>query len=154
MTGTLSRRCTARTRAGDPCRAWAVRGSMPPRCAAHAAAYAGADAPGRKHGFYARTFSPDELDDLAAYAGDLCLDDEISVARVALQRVFAFLNRDPDRLDPGDYVRAAELAFTGARTIARLLRDRDALTGSSADELDGIVDQALDLLSAEWGIDL
>ena len=150
MTDTLSRRCTARTRTGDACRAWAIRGSEPPRCAGHA----GACAPARKHGFYARTFSPDELDDLAVYGAELGLDDEISVARVALQRVFAFLSRDPDRLDPGEYVRAAELAFKGARTVARLLRDREALTGSSAAELDRIVDQALDLLSAEWGIEL
>jgi hypothetical protein len=31
-------RCTATTAAGRPCRAWAVRGSDPPRCAAHRAA--------------------------------------------------------------------------------------------------------------------
>ena len=31
----MSQRCTATTRRGLPCRAWAVRGSDPPRCVAH-----------------------------------------------------------------------------------------------------------------------
>ena len=30
-----SRRCMAIKPDGDPCRAWAIRGSDPPRCAAH-----------------------------------------------------------------------------------------------------------------------
>lgn len=58
-----SRLCTATSADGSPCRAWAVRGSHPPRCAPHGGGAAPVGAPtgnqnARTHGFYARTRLP------------------------------------------------------------------------------------------------
>jgi hypothetical protein len=39
---TNKRQCTSTTKSGRPCRAWAVRGSDPPRCVGHGAAVRGA----------------------------------------------------------------------------------------------------------------
>jgi hypothetical protein len=152
-----SRRCSHLTRAGQPCRAWAVHGTDPPACSAHAKRTQGAGAPegnqnARKHGFYARTLSPDELADLLADA-DLNLSAEIVCARVALRRVLEFLSSHHGDLSSADQVRAWGLVFHGARTVARLLRDLHAL-GGDIDRFAEVTGQALDKLSDEWGIPL
>jgi hypothetical protein len=108
----------------------------------------------REHGFYGRTLSEEELADLVAYAAVLTLDDEIACARVAVRRTLEFLNQERDSLAEADYLRAAGLVFQGARTIARLLRDQQALSGETAGRLTAIFDVALDALGAEWGIEL
>ena len=41
----MSQKCSHLTRLGEPCRAWAVRGSLPPRCAAHGGRVPGATGP-------------------------------------------------------------------------------------------------------------
>ena len=53
-----SRRCTATTAAGHPCRAYAVHGTDPPRCAPHRGGKTPVGAPAgntnaQPHGFYA-----------------------------------------------------------------------------------------------------
>jgi hypothetical protein len=152
--------CSHTTRAGKPCRAWAVKGTDPPACAAHAGlTAAGAGAPlanqnARTHGFYGRTLSEQELADLVVYAADLSLDAEIACARVALRRTLEFIRQDPDQLDHGEFLQAASLIFQGTRTIALLLRDRQTLSAGSDDTFLTIIDQALDELSKEWGIEL
>ena len=152
-----ARRCTHTTAAGEPCRAWAIRDSDPPTCSAHAGRTRGAGAPSRnqnarKHGFYARTLSPDEIADLLADA-DLNLKAEIACARVALRRVLEFLSNDPSQLSSADQIRACGLVFQGTRTVSRLLRDLHAL-GGDIDRFDEITGQVLDDLGREWGIDL
>jgi hypothetical protein len=124
---------------------------------------------------------PDELADLAAYDGDLSLDHEIACARVALRRVLTLLNvplfaggarieDGPDTADlsagdirmspgdihmsPSDYARLAGLALQAIRTVAKLMRDRRALLGDTADGFAGAIAQALDELSTEWGVRL
>ena len=57
------RRCTATCADGSPCRAWAVRGSDPPRCSPHGGGAAPVGAPpgnqnALTHGFYARVQIP------------------------------------------------------------------------------------------------
>ncbi len=57
-------RCTATTRKGQPCRAWAVPGTDPPRCASHGGVSAKPGAPvGNQnaviHGFYANGWNRD-----------------------------------------------------------------------------------------------
>jgi hypothetical protein len=58
--GSSSRRCSATCANGKPCRAWALRGSEPPLCAAHSGKV-GAP-PGNKnaqtHGYYSRQVVP------------------------------------------------------------------------------------------------
>ena len=164
-----SPRCSHTTASGKSCRAYAVAGTEPPACAAHAGRNAGAGAPTHNqnratHGFYSRVLRPDEIADLVTYADDLSLDDEIACARVALRRVLALLTTDTvspfedpanqQRLTATDYARLAALALAGTRTVAKLLRDKRALSGEAADGISGAIAQALDELSTEWGVEL
>ena len=57
-------------------------------------------------------------------------------------------------LSPSDYARLAGLALQAIRTVAKLMRDRRALSGEAADGIAGAIAQALDELSTEWGISL
>ena len=160
----LKLRCTQLTRAGRPCRRWAVRGSDPPTCYSHLRGVSGGDAleevcddRGQRtgdEGFYSSMLSPDELGDLVAYAAELTLADEIACTRVAVRRTLEFLSQGRGSLSESDYLRAAGFVFQGARTMARLLRDQQALLGDSTDRLTAIFDAALDGLSEEWGIEL
>jgi hypothetical protein len=152
-----ARRCSALNPDGQPCRAWAVRGSEPPLCSAHGGHNVGAGAPPgnqnrRTHGFYSTAFDPGEVDRVLDDDGFFHLDGEIACARIALRRVLAYLASDD--LSPLDYVKVASLAFQGVRTVARLLRDNQALGGQPSSELQAAIDAALDELGAEWGIDL
>ena len=177
----LKVRCTRLTKKGEPCRGWAVRGTDPPTCTSHlhvepigggsdrgaaprvwlgaqgralAAARSPEAARGSEQGFYTPTLSAEELADLVLYAADLTLADEIACTRVAVRRTLEFLGQERGSLSESAYLRAAGLVFQGARTIARLLRDQQALVGDSGDRLTAIFDAALDSLSAEWGIEL
>ena len=71
-----------------------------------------------------------------------------------MRRTLEFLNQRPDSLSETEYLRAAGLVFQGARTIARLLREQQALTSGSDNRFQAIMDAALDGLSEEWGIEL
>lgn len=143
------------------CKAWAIRATDPPLCAAHAHRNAGAGAPAgnqnaRTHGFYSTALELEELADLVACADDLSLDDEIALTRVLLRRLMEQIHRTPagDDAEPTDYVRIAGLALQAARTVARLLRDKRAIAGEAADGLQGAISQILDEFSTEWGVEL
>lgn len=161
MTGSPTNvNCTRTTLSDKPCRAWAIRGSDPPACAAHAGRTEGAGAPRhnvnrRQHGFYSPVLDPAELADLVQFADDLSLADEIALARVILRRVTGRLTTaDPAVLDLEDLARLAALALAGTRTVARLLRDQRALSGDAADGFAGAIAQALDEFSTEIGLEL
>jgi hypothetical protein len=141
-------RCTHVTRAGRPCKGWAVRGSDPPACISHLSSASA------EPGFYSRSLTDEELVALVRHAADLTLDEEIACTRIAVRRTLEFLNRPGDLLSQGDFLRAAGLVFQGARTIARLLREQQALTGGADSRLEAIFDAALDGLSEDWGIEL
>lgn len=150
------------------CRAWAVRGSDPPRCSPHRGRTD--DSPGvgappgnqnrRIHGFYAKFLHPEEHEELDANAGDTTLDAEIAITRVALRRILAMLltgatpGPDPRPLDAHEYARFIGLAFQGVGAISRLLRARQSLGGDDVDGLSAIINEALDELGEEWGCDL
>jgi hypothetical protein len=109
-----ARRCSALNPDGQPCRAWAVRGSEPPLCSAHASRNVGAGAPPgnqnrRTHGFYSTAFDPGEVARVLDDDGFFHLDGEIACARIALRRVLAYLASDD--LSPRDHVHVAALAF-------------------------------------------
>jgi hypothetical protein len=144
------------------CRAWAIRGSDPPRCSPHSSR-AGAPPANHNHlvhGFYATTLHPQELADLAAYAGDTTIDAEIAIARIALRRIMGMLltgfspGPEPRPLDTLDYARFAGLAFQGAAVVSRLLRARHDLGGDRSDSIQAIFDEALAELTEEWGLKL
>ena len=155
----MPRRCTAITARGKPCKAWALADTDPPRCSAHQEPIAPANG-----SFYAAALKPEELADLLTYADDLTLDDEIACARVVLRRLLVLLDTAAiaDFADPGaprpltgtDLCRLFGLSLQAARTVARLLRDKRALTGEAADGISAAIAQALDELSTEWGIEL
>jgi hypothetical protein len=177
-------RCTHLTKAGRPCRGWAVRGSDPPSCASHLGArrsrevsaqesapeQAGSSDPGAGEqvpadrlptvpgepveSFYTPALSRQELDDLVAYATEMTLGGEIACARAALRRTLEFLSQGQGAVSESHYLRAVGLVLQGTRTIAQLLRDQQALGGSVSDQLQAIFDAALDELSEEWGVEL
>ena len=145
-------RCTAITSRGDPCRAWAAHDTNPPLCAAHAGRAAGAGGPegDQEHpttGFYSRAIADEELADLVSLAGSDDLSDEIGAVRVALRRVLRALGEDPDLITP----EMAAMVFVGARTVARLLRDRRAISGGAAKGMIAGMDQVLAELGDELG---
>jgi len=154
-----------KTRCQQPnCRAWAIRGSDPPLCSAHAGRSLGAGAPpgnqnARTHGFYASAITRDELADILTHAADTTLDSEIAITRIALRRVFTMLlsgttpGPDPRPLDAQDYARLISLAFQGSSTISRLLRAKSALP-DDPNAPPSFLDQVLDELSVEWGVEL
>ena len=161
--------CSFTTKEGRPCRAWAVRGSEPPACYSHLRTNGGNDGGEQAHtdymrsnwgeetpeaGFYRHTLSDEELADLVIYAAELSLDDEIACTRIAVRRTLEFLNERSGSLSEAEYLRAAALVFQGARTIARLLREQQALTGGEDSRLQAIFDAALDGLSEDLGIEL
>ena len=125
-------------------------------CSSHSRSGAGEkpESPLRRPGFYDHTLSDEELADLVIYAAELSLDDEIACTRIAVRRTLEFLNQRPGSLSETEYLRAAGLVFQGTRTIARLLREQQALSGGSDNRFQAIMDAALDGLSEEWGIEL
>ena len=142
-------RCTANTGRG-PCRAWAVRGTDPPVCSAHAGRNVGAGAPqgnqnARTAGFYSQGISVEELADLAVVGDDNSLTDEIAAVRVVIRRVMTALQA---AIDPP----LAACVFDGARTVAKLLRDRRAISGEAADALCSAIDSAIQEFITETGI--
>lgn len=151
----MKRKCTAKTNAGRPCRAWAVRGTEPPRCPAHAGLTAGPSSSRSDAGgsFYGRQLTTQELTDLVAFTSDPSLSDEIAVSRVMLRRLLTVL-QDEEELSVRELTRVASMVFNGSRVVARLLRDERALSGEAADGISGAIGHALDELATEWGLEL
>ena len=155
-------KCAATNASGADCRAWAVRGSDPPLCSAHAGLNIGAGAPlgnqnRTEHGFYGRILQNGELADLVRFSQNLSLEDEIGLVRITLRRVmtrFKLNNLERDDMANEEMMKMAGLIMTGARTVARLLRDQRALSGKAADGISGAIGLALDELSSELGIPL
>ena len=143
------------------CRAWAVRDSDPPLCAAHIPESARGAPPGNRnamvHGFYASTLHPDDLATLDEEATASSLDGEILIIRIALRRLQHMIlsgaspGPNPRRLEANDYARFIGLTFQGANTLSRLLRVRWELPDNPWDR---IMDAALDSLSEGWGVEL
>jgi hypothetical protein len=146
-----SRRCSATTRRGTPCRRWATRDSDPPLCAAHgghtspSAPAEGGASPGPGSCFPA--LLPPEPDESPPQGG-LSLDEEIALARACLQRIAEALKTN-GKLTPEQRIRLAALIFRGASTIARLLRDRQAVSEQEDKELSPAVAQAVAWAVAE-----
>jgi hypothetical protein len=157
-------RCTATTAAGRPCRAWAVRGSDPPRCSAHRGGQRPVGAPAGntnalKHGAYA---SPPDTglshDSEAGSAADLA-------ARIAdLNRRADQLAAYLDRLTIGDgtegtttvqdYAKLVALQGQLCSRIGRLMRDLQQLQPDDQDFLQECINEALDQASVILGVQL
>jgi len=150
------RRCSATTRRGGPCQRWATRDSDPPLCAAHAGQCAPSADPSEaeaktSRGFYFPALLPEELDHTLRQSS-LTLDEEISLARICLLRVAEALKAN-GKLTPEQRIRLAALIFKGASTVARLLRDRQAISDEPGDGLLSAVRQAVDKAWSELGVE-
>lgn len=142
------RRCTATRADGNPCRAWARRGTDPPLCAAHSGAPVGAphgNKNAEKHGVYAA--EPPEDVDLSATIADL---------NRRIRRLSSYIDRiesietDPEAAQT--YARLLALHGQLCSRLGRLLRDRHQIQGDDAGELDQAIAEALDLAGQTLGI--
>jgi hypothetical protein len=164
------RLCTATTKAGRPCRAYAVKGSHPPRCPAHGGGSRplGA-APGnqnaRTHGLDARGLPPVPPDgaipgsssDSTQEAAPPSLSGRISQLDRKIQHLSDYIYRrlqETDGLTPEQYAVLLSLYGQLVSRLGRLMRDQRALSGQAADSIAGALAQALDELSTELGTDL
>lgn len=144
--------CTATTRTGKPCRAWAVADTEPPICAAHGGTGKRPGAPTKnqnalKHGQFAST--PDTPLTITAIITDLQTKQATISAFIQKQ-----MGAETDKTDIEDLVRLLQLHGQNASRLGRLLRDQRALSGEAADGIAGAIGAALDELSTQWGIDL
>jgi hypothetical protein len=153
MTEAQRIRCTHPTQSGRPCRAWAIRDTDPPRCAAHAGRPVGAPRGNRnavQHGFYA-TLDLDPVD------GELPIDTVIRDLALKQAQLSALIG---DRLDLGDENEARELMRLlhlhglNASRLGRLLRDRQVLAAKVNARLLRILGQALDRGGPEREVEL
>lgn len=142
-------RCTATTAAGNPCQAWAVVDTEPPRCAAHGGTGKGPGAPtanqnALKHGLFAT--SPQPPPTIGAIIDDL-YSKQLGIS--------AFIDQEMHtETEIEDLVRLLQLHGQNASRLGRLLRDQRALSGEAADGIAGAIAAALDELSTELGADL
>jgi hypothetical protein len=152
-----SRHCTATRADGTPCRAWAVRGTDPPRCAAHGGTAARIGAPpgnqnALKHGYYARTapggplrFLPPEEWTIETIILDLCIKQA---------RLSRYIEEHSADMSPGELASFLRIHGMNASRLGRLLRDKHALLGDADDAMNEIIREALKELNEEWGTDL
>jgi len=141
-----SRKCSFRHRDGRTCRAWAIRGSDPPRCAAHQED--GGPVGNKKrqsHGFQVQPVR--DLRDI---------DDVVEDALVKQTQLSAFIEQKvaEGEMEVKEMAKLLALHGQNAVRIGRLLRDQRALSGKSADGLLEAIGAALDELSTELGIEL
>jgi hypothetical protein len=140
-----SRRCNATRADGEGCRAWTVRGSEPPLCAAHLG-MVGAPAGNRNreaHGFYRHAAR-----DLAT------IDDLVEDAMAKQGRLAAYIDNLPAEAGAEELCRLLALYGQNVSRLGRLLRDQRALSGESADGLLDAIGKALDEISTELGVAL
>jgi hypothetical protein len=148
-----SHRCAATRADGSPCRAWAVRGSQPPRCAAHGGGRAPVGAPrhnqnARTHGFYATDASP------PSPHHECTIDHIIADLHRKQQRLSRYIDERMDDLPPADLARFYRIHAQSASRLGRLLRDREILTGGPMAGISEAIEQAMIELSQELGTDL
>ncbi len=145
----VSRPCAHPYPDNRPCRAWAVRGSDPPRCAAHRldggppVGAPPANQNRQTHGFYSQPAKALRS-----------IDDVVADALQRQSELSAFIEQQitTGQLDIEAMAKLLALHGQNASRIGRLLRDKRALSGASADGILGAIAQALDELSTELGI--
>jgi hypothetical protein len=143
-------RCTATTAAGRACRAWAVRGSDPPRCRVHRE---GTKDEGRTTD---GALSADELatDDLST--GDLSTDDlsaQIDDLDARIARLGAYVDARREELEVGDLVRLLDLHSRMLERVTRMRQVQNALEGKKSVLVEAI-HRVLDKLSEREGVPL
>lgn len=141
-------KCTATKRDETPCRAWAVHNTNPPLCASHGGSPKTPGAPkgnqnARTHGAYAGQQAVQIAD----------IDTTIADLQRRYNQLSAYIDLKMPDLDADQYVRLTALQGQLASRLGRLIRDHQQ-TGEDAGDLQQAIADALDQLSAEWGIEL
>jgi len=145
-------KCSALTKAGNPCRAHPVPGTDPPLCAAHGGAKRRPGAPlgnqnAFKHGADAKPGAagarrePDILPDN--------IDDVIHDLALKHARLSQIINDNLATADLNTLARLFSLHAQTASRLGRLLRDRRALLGEDPDSLPAVIQRALEEISEE-----
>jgi len=133
-----SRRCTATRSDGQPCQAWATKGSDPPLCGAHLGKVGAPEGNqnARKHGAYAR-----------AEAEITGIEDAVKDLEHRLTGLTQWL----DGVSVEDGFAALGLYGQMISRYGRLLRDSRAVSGKSAESLLDMIAVAVDELANEMG---
>jgi len=144
----VSRRCSATTGVGSQCRAWAMPHTDPPLCAAHSNRRGGAPAGNHNrqtHGFYAQPAK--ELH---------TIDDILTDALQKQAQLSAFIETAvaTGEIDVETVTKLLALHGQNASRLGRLLRDKRALSGDSADGLLDAIGKVLDEISTELDVQL
>ena len=140
-------KCTANTRTGQACNAWAVKGTDPPLCAPHGGVARPPGAPlgndnATTHGVYS---TPDAMPaDLDAIIRDL---------ESRLNNLNTYIDDHADEITWDQRIEAISLQGQIANRIGRLLRDRQQLTGEQDDELQTAINEAISAVGAILDID-
>ena len=106
--------------------------------------------------FYGSQFTSEKLALVAAFVAEPSLDDELWLQRVLNHRLFHYLDesRADEPLELSTLVKLAGALGAGVVRVARLLRDRQALSSNSADGIQAALTRVLDELSKELGMEL
>lgn len=144
------RRCGAIRADGLPCRAWAVRGSEPARCAMHTHRSPSVSGQRLTHR------SPAVSDQHSGDRRDLTqIKNVVADLAERQQQLTAYLGRCLEAgVDVEEMARLFALHGQNASRLGRLLKDQQALSEESADVLFDVIGQALDEISEELGIEL
>jgi hypothetical protein len=138
--GGSGRRCEAHRADGERCRAWAVRSSDAPRCAAHLG-LTGAPPGNRnaeRHGAYSQPL--DEIRNIT---------DAVEDMQRRLTRIGHYL--DDDELEAGEMLSALGLYGMMVSRYGRLLRDQRALSDEAIDSFLALVARAIDEVKTQMG---
>lgn len=146
-----SRKCSHVGDKGKKCKAWAIRDSNPPVCAAHRLdGGPGVGAPPNNknretHGYYSTPIR--ELQ---------TIDDIINDLFQRQSQLSGFIEREAlqGEVEVNDMAKLLGLLGQNASRIGRLLRDKRALSGDAVDGLLSAIGAALDEISTELGIKL
>ncbi len=132
-----SRRCSGTTRAGEPCKAYAVRGTQ--LCSAHSRSV-GAPVGNKNrqtHGFY----SARKMEGIGDVVSDLLRRQE---------QLSAYIDEQiSEGISSDDMVKLVALSAQIASRLGRLERDRRALKGESPDGLLEAISKIFDEINTE-----
>ena len=151
------RKCTAETKTGLPCSAWAMADSD--RCRRHRMDLAPYRPGGartalperRSHGLYSHFLTANDALEMALVGTSVTLEDEIAFTRVVIRRLADMVD-SAETID--DACKLANTLFAGTGRVASLLRTQQMISRGNSGGVMGVIADALEELGDEWGIEL
>ena len=150
----MATKCNQLKNDGSACKAWAMKDTKPPRCAAHGGTTKKTGAPpgnsnAKTHGFYAATITPTTITPTTIEG----VIEDLATKQAALSEYLATNLQNPE-IDLTALVNIFTVHAQNASRLGRLLTQQHALSGELSDGLAGAIGQALDELSLILGADL